>query len=92
MGNILSFIFSINKNEKYTIIRILGIKITFKKNVKEIHIIEIKRLDDFLINSIESNLRETRRIQNETNLDIENILSELSSLKKEIETLKKGIK
>lgn len=92
MWNILSFIFSINRNEKYTIIRILGIKITLKKNVKEIHTIEIKRLDDFLINSIESNLRETRRIQNETNLNIDNILSELSSLKKEIETLKKGIK
>ena len=92
MKNILKFIFSIKKDGIYTIITVFGIRITLKHKVVYIMETELNSLTQIMAKSVEANLRETKRFENDMALEIQNIVKEIENIKEEIKKLNKAVK
>lgn len=92
MKNILKFIFSIKQDGIYTIITVFGIRITLKHKVVYIREMELNSLTQIMAKSVEANLRETKRFENDTALEIQNIIKEMETIKEEIKKINREIK
>lgn len=88
MKNILRFIFSIKNDGIYTVITVFGVRITIKHKVVYVKETEIDPLIKIMAKSVEANLRDNARFQNNVALEIKNIVKDIENIKEEIREIK----